>query len=949
MQTLEFLKAVLGSNGRYCLWAKKFIDNVAVQGSIEQSYHESIEDLAEVAKKKSDRGYDTYFAVGCIGEANNRKANNIVSLKALFLDIDAGPTKEYPTQREAFQALRKFTKAVGMPKPFIVSSGYGLHVYWLLSKSVPREEWLQAAALLKEQCKAHGLLVDHQCTMDAARILRVVGTFNQKWTTANKLVEVLTREEPAYHDLQDLKGILMGGMETMPVISDTARQLIPNNLIDHYTRNVSCKFERIVKHEQPCAQVINRLRTRADASYDEWTQMLALANKCDDREKAIDIISRGHPDYDYATAEAKAATFDGPTLCSSFETVTPGFCVGCPHQGKIKSPIILGKEINTVDEPVVVKVEGEYLQKDKEITIPKYPRGYTRGQNGGVYQRIQDEDGGVDLKVIYQHDLYVHSVLKSEREYTAIIRVHFPHDGMREFIVKLEQLSSREELRKVLSRNGIVQVDMQKIMVYLMDWVNELQVTNSATEANEQFGWSDDKKSFVWGDWIYRQGEQPVPNVATTPTAGYMAEIRPKGKESVVRKWINQFKGEGHEVAQSILFYTLAAPLMAFTGINSSSTNFSSAKSGIGKTSMTYVGLSLWGRPKGISLTADDSHNSRAYAAQVLRNAPILVDEMTNQPPKKLSEIIYAMSNGQQRNRMKSSSNELRHRGKEWFTTFVYTANDSLVDVLHTYRAEADAESQRMCEIFVRPEDSGLDQETARSLMADLDENYGHLIPDYLQYLVDHSNELADQVDRYRSELERLAGLTGPNRFWSAGWGSALLAGVISKKLGIHDYDLNRVRTYIVDKLKLAKARLEKNKETQDAASVLGRFWNDNISNIVVVESSADKRGQNGHLDVHTLPLVSPRGKLVARYEPDTNFVFISTGALRKWCAEEGNKLSFTDLKSKIETELNGKYMAKCSLGKGTNYAVSQVSVFKIDAVAAGLGRESEEDRADSA
>jgi len=935
VDTIKFLSIVLGDDGRYCLWATRFNNNVAVQGSIEQSFYDSIEELAAAAHNKDKRGYDTYFAVGCIGEKDNRKASNVVSLKALFLDIDAGPTKDYASQREALAELRRFCSAIKLPKPLIVSSGFGLHVYWLLDKSLPRAEWVSIATLLKEQCVKHNLLVDGQCTVDAARILRVVGTHNQKWQDKTEVVKAINHEAPTFYDPMELKTILMDGMATVPMVTQAARDLIPDTMLDHYTRNITSVFGDIVKHKQPCAQIVNRLRTRHEATYDEWTQMLAIANKCEDREKAIRIISQGHPDYDFDVADAKAATFDGPTLCSTLELTTPGLCAGCPHQGKIKSPIVLGKKVNTIEEPVVVKLEGEYLEAEKEVVIPKFPAGYSRGENGGVYVKIYDSEGALkDTREIYRYDIYVHKVLKSDRnEFSAVIRAHLPHDGMIEFSMQMEQLTSKDEARKILARYGVVPADPSKVMFFLMQWVNELQAQNKSTIAHEQFGWSDDKKSFVWGEWIYHRDQDPQPNLATPATAAHMAHIKPKGDPAVVRKWIDQFGAHGNEVAQAILLYTLAAPLMAFTGINTSATNLSSEKSGIGKTSMVYVGLALWGQPQGLSMVADDTHNARMHNLQVLRHAPVLIDEMTNQNPQKLSDMIYAMSSGKQRDRMASSANAVRTRGKGWNTTILTTANDSLLDVVNNYKANPDAEGQRMCEFFVRAEDTGLNQDLARKLMYELENNYGYGASEYIQYLVDHANELESEVDKYRAELERLAGLEGPNRFWSAGWGCALLAGVISKKLGIHDYDLKRVRTYIVDKLKAAKRRLADLQDTSSPANLIGRFWYDNIASSVVVDSGEDARknkNENG-LDIHnTLPLVSPKNKLVARWEPDTECLYISSGALRKWCKEDGNRVSFTDLKAKMTSELQAKYIAKFSLGKGTNYAVTQVPVFVI-------------------
>ena len=66
-------------------------------------------------------------------EAKNRKVDNVSHLGSLFLDLDCGPMKEYATQAEAFTSLKNFCKTLKLPKPLIINSGRGVHVYWPLS------------------------------------------------------------------------------------------------------------------------------------------------------------------------------------------------------------------------------------------------------------------------------------------------------------------------------------------------------------------------------------------------------------------------------------------------------------------------------------------------------------------------------------------------------------------------------------------------------------------------------------------------------------------------------------------------------------------------------------------------------------------------------------------------------------------------------------------------
>ena len=104
--------------------------------------------------------------------------------------------------------------------------------------------------------------------------------------------------------------------------------------------------------------------------------------------------------------------------------------------------------------------------------------------------------------MIYQNDLYVvkriHDVETGE---AIVMRLHLPKDGVREFTVPLTAVTSKEELRKQLSMQGIAVLRMDEIMTYTTTWITQLQAQSVADEARRQFGWtSDECESFVLGN-----------------------------------------------------------------------------------------------------------------------------------------------------------------------------------------------------------------------------------------------------------------------------------------------------------------------------------------------------------------------------------------------------------------------------------------------------------------
>jgi putative DNA primase/helicase len=108
---------------------------------------------------------------------------NVLLVSCLWADIDTRegkPDAPYADRMEAWQAVVGFCQVSGMPVPVFVSSGYGLHIYWVLCEPLPESEWRKYAKRLAALFAKHGLKVDKSRTQDSAYILRPPGTHNWK-------------------------------------------------------------------------------------------------------------------------------------------------------------------------------------------------------------------------------------------------------------------------------------------------------------------------------------------------------------------------------------------------------------------------------------------------------------------------------------------------------------------------------------------------------------------------------------------------------------------------------------------------------------------------------------------------------------------------------------------------------------------------------------------------
>lgn len=190
LKTKDFLDLILPGAGLRCI--------VHMHG--DRKDHTFHPDNAQAAAKALEldatgKG-DVYFAVAAFREAGSRKATNAWTVRSSLLDLDTDELKgegksPYANRQEALSELERFGFELALPKPLVVSSGYGLHVYWPMDADLTPGEWRETAHALKRACDTWGLKADHSRTTDIASLLRVPGTHNRKSPAAPQRVEVL--------------------------------------------------------------------------------------------------------------------------------------------------------------------------------------------------------------------------------------------------------------------------------------------------------------------------------------------------------------------------------------------------------------------------------------------------------------------------------------------------------------------------------------------------------------------------------------------------------------------------------------------------------------------------------------------------------------------------------------------------------------------------------------
>lgn len=926
MDTKTFLGTVLGDSGFYCITGIEELHGEKRDPDVKQKFYDNLDEAIDAAHSLDASGMNAYFALSTFEESGSRRNNNIKQVRSFFLDLDCGATKDYADQAQALSDLRRFCKELKLPRPTMVNSGRGIHVYWPLTEPVSRDVWLPVAERLKELCVDHSLLADPAVTSDSARILRVPGTHNFKDTPPNPVVFI---SEPApaveFSVFRDLLGVNPLARKQ----SYTPREVDPimMKLMGSYVS----KFKTIMLKTiagTGCGQLKWVVENQTTMSEPMWRAGLSIAAFCEDRDKAIHKISVNHPDYTPDSTEYKASQIRGPYTCDTFEKHNAGICGDCEHRGKIKSPISLGRELETINEEVVVEEKAADLPSApvQQYVIPKYPQPYSRGINGGIFKRVKEGDEEVDVPV-YHHDLYVVRRLKDpEMGEALVMRLHLPKDGVREFTIPYSSVTAKDEFRRHMSMHGVAIMKVDELMNYVTKWVNDLQMTTAADEARRQFGWTDDNcTSFVIGNMEVFKDHIAV-NPPASNTIGLFPALTPKGSLDMWKKTVNFYNRPGFEVHQYMMGLSFGSVLMQMTPLHGAIFHLHSKDTGLGKTTAMYAGASVWGDPNVLVLLERDTYASKMNRAEVYKNLPLYCDEMTNTAPKDLSDFAYQFPAGQQRNRMSIKGNAERYRGVPWKALCGTTGNTDMLERISAYKALPKAEAQRVLS-YRAPKIVFTSKAETDDFSADIMHNYGHAGVVFVQYVMNNVEAARELVTATQKRIDLAAGLKAENRFWSVQAATTIAGYVIAKKIGLVEFDTAALFRWIVKVVQDASKEVES--MGGDVESIITEYLAENYNNVLRITSTQDLRKDANNIEKAILPESTPRISLIGRYEYDVKLMYLLPKPLKTWCVKQ--QINYVGLVEGLKAGRTKARKAKMRLGKGTHVNLPATDVLVLE------------------
>ncbi len=332
MDIIEFLDTILPQQGLRCVVGIK-------NKNVRQHFGATNEWLTNTAHKLDNAGIETYHGCATLLDGSSRLASNVAFVRSFWLDIDCGPGKPHENWKGGTRAVMGFGAKLGLPKPLIVKSGTGIHVYFVMGEDMSPAEWLPIAQLLKMACVEMGLHADPSRTADISSILRPPGTKHRKGAPVDVVV-VMKPEIGTPAAMWDALSRCVG--DVLPAgPAPKVRGITLNNDLTGGQEFPPSSPDTIA---DKCA-VIGLIReTHGNVDQPTWYGGIGVLVHTVDGEDVCHEWSDGHPSYDPAETDkkiAQALNF-GPTTCAKLGEAQPALCKACPHYGKLKSPIVLG-------------------------------------------------------------------------------------------------------------------------------------------------------------------------------------------------------------------------------------------------------------------------------------------------------------------------------------------------------------------------------------------------------------------------------------------------------------------------------------------------------------------------------------------------------------------------------------------------------------------------------
>lgn len=926
MDTLRFFQRVLPSEGLYCI-ASFEGDNPAPR----HGYFDSVEKLAQVALALNSRGQNTYYGISTFTE-KRRKQEFVERTKVLAIDVDCGigkngKPKPFIDASEGAKALIAFVKDVGLPMPMIVSSGNGLHVYWILDTAVAPAQWKPLASALKAACLDKGFTPDIGVTGDSARILRPIGCVNPKGGKTAVLLR--DADDVTYNQLWAvLEPFTHGSSYELPAQPTRNSTLLDNLAVKHEYQPANA--ERVVSG---CQQIKWGAENQNDVSEPFWWKMMGIAAYCQEPVATAIAWSKDYEHFNESEVTTKIENWKngatGPTLCEKFMLERPDGCKGCKFKDKIGSPARLGTQL--------AEVKSMAALVDPLATVVPVPKPFKRTTDG---MKMVIDETDID---ICKFDLYPVGYGKDEGLGYEVVRFMWnrPHVGWTELVMRQANLAQgSRDFSTTIADQGILlfnKSQTENFQMLLRSYMEELKQRRGLTNLYASMGWKSNYNEFVIGSSLIRRDSNGTITTEQVNLAQGVGKISEDmyGIKGELQEWVNFTRildSADLKLHKFLIGFSFATPLLKVSGLKGLILSLY-GKTGGGKTLGQYMMQSIWGNPDQLHFGGKFTQNSLFSRLSLHGNLPMTVDELTMLDREEAGDLIYWTSQGRDKARLNRSAEE--RATKEWATTMTVSTNESLHSMLYAGGHATDAKLARLLEFNVAPHPLFTKgSQVGRQIHAFLMNNYGTAGQEFVRHLMPLGVDgLKAMLDHAINEFPKKYGVSfsGDERFWEIGVVLADLGNQLAKEYGLIQYDYEDATEWALSELKSMKVSAATNR--MDAFDALGEFINENMDATLTVMHTPGQKPMRDNNRPYIADILVRYDLFRKTYDGkfESGTVLVERTKLRKWLSTRGYDYKAFVQEFEMEGIIATPKSQKAYFGKDVGIKIPQCYVVGIN------------------
>lgn len=677
----------------------------------------------------------------------DRKSANARTFNALWVDIDSKINSWADIKKYLISIFECLKQSPFGDDCWIINSGHGIHLYWMLDRSIERQEWLSISKELKNLIYPI-YKEDLTRVCDAASLMRFPNSTNFKQGKEPVKSKIL-REQKSLSSASFLLEQFNSKEEIEEVIEKVKQESVSDaEVVANKCRFIE-EFSKTGFHENEPA----------------WYAALGAVKFCIDGKDWCHAWSSKDIDYKKRETDKKLKQLDekvnAPTTCQKIKEF--GFCNGCQHENKITTPIQLGFFSTAIEQQSVLEASDKVKETRADECLKLVPTKHWSIVKEGIYFISQDMPILMSKIPFYVIDLVMESH-SDESIQSAVILIYKEKKSII-FTLPLRLLAETKKLMAEFNCRKVFPTKPSLVVYYISEYVQNLDMHGiNPQRIAVSLGWQPDG-SFMYkedGSTVSPKGEdiKLIPDRRTV--TGYARGFSSKGKIEEWAKILNIFKS--HESFNSHLFgvfCSIATPLLPWTAATGIALSFE-GETGGGKTVAHMAAMSVWGDSEfaGV-LSTKDTVNSVLGRLAAMRHLPLRLDEATNFTEKQLSGLVFELVNGRGRSRS-AADGSLATTAVTWNTLTLITTNKPLLDM--DLKTITEAERVRILELPIDKKQhlAKMFSEIAEIIKA----NYGLVGIEFIRWFVKNKDSILNKLKDEQNRLYET--IDSSKRFWVA-------------------------------------------------------------------------------------------------------------------------------------------------------------------------------------